>query len=89
MTSLVEAPAQALANMSTTTYLATLSASCRLGRRRPARQMRARQRVAVGHVARLDIPHRRIVIAVQQRLVIAIGDGVPAAQLLLAPSASA
>ena len=30
MTSLVDAPAQALANMSMTTYLATTSASCRL-----------------------------------------------------------
>ena len=31
MTSLVDVPAQALANMSTTTYLARLSANCRLG----------------------------------------------------------
>ena len=48
--------------------------------------MGAGERIAIGDVARLDLPHRRIVIAVQQRLVIAVGRGVPAAELLLSIS---
>src|SRR2546430_4373168 len=34
------------------------------------------------YVARLDVPHRRLVIAVQQRLVIGVGRCIPAAELL-------
>jgi hypothetical protein len=40
------------------------------------------ERIAERQVARLDVPHRRIFIAVHQGLVIGIRDRVPAAQLL-------
>src|SRR5580704_18364167 len=35
-------------------------------RRRPARQMRGLERVAVRQVAWLDLPHRRVVVGVQE-----------------------
>src|SRR5262249_16911230 len=43
--------------------------------------MRAGERISIGSVARLDVPHRRIVVSVQQRLIVTLGYGVPTAQL--------
>src|SRR6266404_6091182 len=45
--------------------------------------MGGRHRVAVGDVARLHLPHRSVVVAVQEGLVIGVGHGKPAAELLL------
>ena len=83
MTSLVEVPAAGLGEHVDDDVFGEAFGKRPVGRRRPARQMRARQRVAIGDVARLDLPHRRVVVAVQQRLIIAVGRGVPGAELLL------
>jgi hypothetical protein len=40
------------------------------------------ERIAVGDVARLDIPHRGVVVGVQQRLIIADCYVIPGTELL-------
>src|SRR5262249_26770166 len=51
-------------------------------RRRPAQEMGTRERVAVWHIAWFHLPHRRVVIVVQEWLIIGVGGGIPSAELL-------
>src|SRR5262245_18396568 len=44
--------------------------------------MRAGERVSIRKVARLDVPHRRVVVSVQHRLIVTLGYILPTAQLL-------
>ena len=83
MTSFVDAPAHALANMSMTTYFAITSDWARLtGAGHPGRWAR-RKCVAEGEIARLDAPHRGSVVLVQERLIVRVGGRVPCPELRL------
>src|SRR5262249_49536936 len=49
---------------------------------RPAQEMGTRERVAVWHIAWFQLPHWRVVIVMQERLIIGVGRGIPSAELL-------